>query len=85
LAVLIFTFYDSHTQLFFFYLFLNAVLSSKCVSQKKFFFLGGREQKEYQDREIAPISLPPFYQWRVRERTGYAPGPSRECCTKIPA
>jgi len=34
---------------------------------------GGREQKKHQDREIVPISLPPFYQWRVRGRTGYAP------------
>jgi len=28
---------------------------------------------ESQDREIAPISLPPFYQCRVRGRTGHAP------------
>jgi len=26
----------------------------------------------YQDRELAPIHLPPFYQWRVRDRTGHS-------------
>jgi len=34
---------------------------------------GGRWQKEQQDRVIAPISLPLFYQWRVRWCTGHAP------------
>jgi len=46
------------------------VLSSKGVGRK---FSGEREQKEHHDRETAPISLPPFYQWRVRGRTGHAP------------
>jgi len=32
-----------------------------------------REPMENQDREIAPISFSLFYQWRVRERTRYAP------------
>jgi len=41
----------------------------------------GCRQKNFQGtketprpREIAPISLPPFYQWRVRRCTGHAPG-----------
>jgi len=37
------------------------------------FFSGGRGQWKHRDREMAPISLPPFYQWRVRGRTGHAP------------
>jgi len=49
----------------------------------KKFWVVGREQKEHQDREIAPISLPPFYQWRLLSML--YPGPSREPCTKIPA
>jgi len=53
-----------------FYLFLNAVLNSKGVGRKTF---GGRGQRKHQDREIASISLPLFYQWRVRGRTGHAP------------
>jgi len=40
------------------------------VSAEK--FTGGRGAKRHQDREIAPISLPPFYEWRVRGRTGHA-------------
>jgi len=40
------------------------------VSAEK--FLGGKGQKEHQDQEIAPISLPSFYQWRVRGCTGHA-------------
>jgi len=57
--------------LFFFYLFLNALLSFKCVSREIF---GGRGQKEHQERKIASISLPPFYQWQVRRgRTGHLP------------
>jgi len=46
------------------------VLSSKGVGRKIF---GGKGAKEHQDREIALINLPPFYQWRVRECTGHAP------------
>jgi len=53
-----------------FYLFLNAVISSRVSAET---FSGRREQKEHQGREIAPISLPPFYQLRVKGRTGYAP------------
>jgi len=45
------------------------VLSSKC-RQKNF---RKEWQKKYQNREIAPISLPQFHQWQVRERTGLAP------------
>jgi len=36
-------------------------------------FSGEREQKEHQDREIAPIILSSFYQWRVKGRTGHTP------------
>jgi len=36
-------------------------------------FTEERRQKEHQDREIAPISFPPFHQWQVRRRTGHAP------------
>jgi len=50
------------------YLFLNAVLSSKGVGRKFFWEKGQRK-----DQETAPISFPPFYQWWVRGRTGYAP------------
>jgi len=45
------------------------VLALKVSAEK---FSGGRGQKEQQDREIAPISLPPFYHWRVRGLTGHA-------------
>jgi len=40
------------------------------VSAKKFW--GGRGQRKHQDREIVSISLPPFYQWRVRGHIGHA-------------
>jgi len=53
-----------------FRLFLNVLLSFKGVGRKIF---GRSGQKEHQDREIAPISLPSFYQWRVRGRTRHAP------------
>jgi len=49
-------------------------------------FPEGRGQKEHQDREIAPISFLPFYQWWVKGHTGHAPGiTSTKCCTKRPA
>jgi len=58
-------------------------ISSKGVGGK--FFGRGRWQKEQQDRVIAPICLPLFYQWRVRWCTGHAPElTSRERCTKSP-
>jgi len=66
-----------------FYLFLNAMLSLKGVGRK--IFGEKRGQNEHQDREIAPISPLPFYQWRVRGRIGMHPGiTSREHCIRAP-
>jgi len=37
---------------------------------RKIFRVGGAIENH--NREIVPISLPPFYQWQVRERIGHA-------------
>jgi len=42
------------------------------VSDEKFSGWEG-EKEHHQDREIAPISFLPFYQWRVKGRTEHAP------------
>jgi len=67
LTVFNFYFFRFSYSVVLFYLFLNAVLLR--ASAEKF----SRGRDKHQDREIAPISLPPFYQWRVRGRTGHAP------------
>jgi len=46
----------------------NSLLLPKASAEK---FPGGDRQKDL-DREIAPISLPPFHQWRVIGCTGQA-------------
>jgi len=57
-------------------------LKSRASAEK---FPGG-EQWKIQDRELALISLPLFYQWCVRGALGMHPGlTSKERCIKSPA
>jgi len=47
----------------------------KCVGKKNFFWeeRGQKVKRNTKTEKLAPISLLPFYQWRVRGRTGHAP------------
>jgi len=49
------------------------VLSSQGIGRKFFEGEEGGKRNTKTEREIAPISLPPFYKWWAREHTGHAP------------
>jgi len=53
--------------------FMILVLSYSGCRQKNVWGGEGKGQRKHQDREIAPITFPPFYQWRDRRRTCHAP------------
>jgi len=66
-----------------YFLFILKRCVPKGVGRKIF---GGKGVKEHQDREIAPISLPPFISGGVEGALGMHPELiSRERCTKSPA